>query len=200
MGKALTRDELAEVAQSHSWQRVVRTLRQDGWDIKTLSKGYRLDSPIQLLSEKSRVTISEKLRYQIIHRDLSTCQRCGRTIKDGITLQVDHKIPVDWGGTNDPDNLWTLCDLCNRGKKHFFSDYNSGQMKTLMAEPSAGKRLRIFFELNPNIEIPPYKLDIISQLRDWTRRIRKIRKENKMNIIWLRKTALHPNGAYIYRP
>ena len=63
-----------------------------------------------------RSQITPKLRMDILERDNFTCQLCGRTVQDGVKLEVDHKIPVSKGGTSDVDNLWTLCFDCNRGK------------------------------------------------------------------------------------
>lgn len=54
-------------------------------------------------------------RYAILERDSFSCQLCGATAKES-RLEIDHKIPVSRGGTNDPENLWTLCMPCNRGK------------------------------------------------------------------------------------
>lgn len=36
---------------------------------------------------------------------------------DGVALEVDHMQPVSKGGTNDEENLWTLCKPCNQGKR-----------------------------------------------------------------------------------
>lgn len=67
-------------------------------------------------SKKSRKQISSRLRVQVLDRDNSTCQLCGATLNDGVKLHVDHIIPVSKGGTNDLDNLQTLCEQCNLGK------------------------------------------------------------------------------------
>jgi len=56
------------------------------------------------------------LRYAIFKRDSYRCQICGRSAHDGITLEIDHKIPRSKCGTDDPGNLWVLCFDCNRGK------------------------------------------------------------------------------------
>lgn len=44
------------------------------------------------------------------------CQLCGHTAREGARLEVDHKLAVANGGTNDLANLWTLCQACNNGK------------------------------------------------------------------------------------
>lgn len=65
----------------------------------------------------SKVSVSLKVRFEVMHRDEFTCQLCGRDVKDGVKLEIDHKVPRAKGGSNDPSNLWTLCFDCNRGKR-----------------------------------------------------------------------------------
>lgn len=198
VGTVVSRNDLATVAQVHDWQRSLRTLRQSGYDIESVTDGYILHSLVQRQSNKQRVAINNKLRYQILHRDLSTCQRCGRTPQDGIKLEVDHKIPVEWGGKTEADNLWTLCNECNGGKKHFFADLDGDIMKEVMKEASGWRRLMKIFELMPNTVIEPTKLQVISEIRDWTRTIRSIREKHHLDIEWIKPNTQYPNGGYIY--
>ena len=65
-------------------------------------------------NERSKVTPS--LRLQIIERDGRRCCICGRSVRDGATLEVDHILPVSKGGKTEYSNLQTLCRDCNRGK------------------------------------------------------------------------------------
>jgi hypothetical protein len=65
-----------------------------------------------------RVPLSKRERFIILRRDEYRCQLCGRGAKHGINLEIDHKHPVSKGGTNDPENLWTLCVDCNRGRSN----------------------------------------------------------------------------------
>ena len=63
------------------------------------------------------------LRYDILKRDNFKCVICGRTPKkDGITLHVDHIIPVSKGGKTEPENLRTLCSICNLGKSDKYDE------------------------------------------------------------------------------
>jgi hypothetical protein len=61
-------------------------------------------------------TVPLGLRYQVLSRDRFTCSACGRTPKEGVTLQVDHIKPYSAGGLTIFSNLQTLCNLCNLGK------------------------------------------------------------------------------------
>ena len=68
-----------------------------------------------------RALVSDSLRYDIFQRDGFRCQICGCTQRDGVTLHVDHIIPVSKGGKSVPSNLRTLCDRCNIGKSNKYN-------------------------------------------------------------------------------
>jgi hypothetical protein len=72
-----------------------------------------------------RAKMSASVRYQVLVRDKATCQICGASKKDGVILHVDHILPVAKGGKSTLDNLRTLCDRCNLGKKDRIEDPQS---------------------------------------------------------------------------
>ncbi len=57
----------------------------------------------------------EERRRAIFKRDDYTCAYCGHR-GTSATLEVDHKIPLARGGTDDAGNLATACWPCNREK------------------------------------------------------------------------------------
>ena len=61
------------------------------------------------------MSISKRLRFEILNRDAFTCRYCGRKAPD-VALEVDHVYPRSKGGGDHPDNLVTACYACNRGK------------------------------------------------------------------------------------
>lgn len=67
-------------------------------------------------NKRRQGSLTPSRRFSILKRDGYRCQLCGATARDGARLEIDHKHPVSKGGGNDPDNLWTLCHECNRGK------------------------------------------------------------------------------------
>jgi hypothetical protein len=71
-----------------------------------------------------REAITPSQRMDILERDKFRCQLCGATAKHGSRLEIDHKIPINKGGSNDPSNLWTLCFTCNRGKRDKLLKHN----------------------------------------------------------------------------
>lgn len=59
--------------------------------------------------------VSKSLRFDIFRRDSFTCQYCGSKPPD-VILEIDHITPLSQGGEDDPANLITSCNSCNRGK------------------------------------------------------------------------------------
>jgi 5-methylcytosine-specific restriction endonuclease McrA len=51
------------------------------------------------------------------------CEMCGRTIeRHGATLALDYKISREWGGRDEHENLWMICEDCSNGKAENFQD------------------------------------------------------------------------------
>ena len=67
-------------------------------------------------SKRKRTHIPRGLRHEVFKRDNYKCVECGASKEDGATLHIDHKIPVSKGGTDELDNLQTLCSDCNLNK------------------------------------------------------------------------------------
>ncbi|MDJ0617843.1 MAG: HNH endonuclease [Calothrix sp. MO_192.B10] len=65
-------------------------------------------------SKRSRY-IPASVRVSVLHRDGYKCVFCGRNAKQ-IQLEVDHIVPFSKKGSNQLENLQTLCIDCNRGK------------------------------------------------------------------------------------
>jgi HNH endonuclease len=69
-------------------------------------------------TRKRRAGVSRMLRFEVFQRDKFTCHYCNRTKEDGIKLQLDHRLAVSQGGTDDFSNLVTSCEDCNQGKSN----------------------------------------------------------------------------------
>lgn len=54
-------------------------------------------------------------RERIMVRDAFRCQSCQRVVS-GHDANVDHRIPLEGGGTDADENLQTLCRSCH-GRK-----------------------------------------------------------------------------------
>lgn len=67
----------------------------------------------------ARVMITGAQRFRILDRDDYRCLACGRNPETGgVVLHVDHIKPRSKGGTDDDENLQTLCSECNIGKSN----------------------------------------------------------------------------------
>ena len=61
---------------------------------------------------------TRKYRIQVLERDNYRCVYCHTDLKT-VTAHIDHRIPLDDGGSQDIDNLQASCPKCNRRKKAF---------------------------------------------------------------------------------
>lgn len=203
VGEDISREKLREVAGNiQDWQRALRTLRQEtGLDIVATKGGYVLTSVTPKFQPQLRKPIDNKLKYAVLQRDHSTCQRCGANIYNtpNVKLVIDHKIPVEMGGDTTIDNLWTLCSDCNGGKQAFFTDEKTDEMKEIMQMGSAFERLKAYFHLYPDQVLEPVKLQVVAQVRDWERTLRLVRQKTGMDIKWVKPCKEYPTGGYIYR-
>lgn len=124
------------------------------------------------ISERDRAAV---LRY-------GRCAMCGRTaLEDGVRLQVDHKIPKEWGGTDELENLQPLCEECNRGKKNLFSSYDaySDEFRAAMSYSMPQQRIGEFLKAVSPDEVQSDVLELVanagSYQEDWQKRLRELR-------------------------
>ena len=66
-----------------------------------------------------RITFSEQLRRKISAKQRHLCMYCGVALLrlNKNRRHIDHKIPVEHGGSNEESNLQALCDKCNSTKR-----------------------------------------------------------------------------------
>jgi hypothetical protein len=133
--------------------------------------------------EREQITdeggVNPRERAAVIRAAHGQCQMCGQTVqKHGITLVVDHKKPRDWGGSNDRENLWAICEECNAGKKSYFSslDVNAEVMKKVTADKSVHVRLGESLKAFGKGKITPsWFLELAADQDDWQKRLRELR-------------------------
>ena len=123
--------------------------------------------------------INLKLRAQVIHAAHGRCQMCGKTVqRHDISLVVDHKKPRDWGGSNDLENLWAICEDCNAGKKAYFSSVGLSPevMKNISAHKSVHMRIgELLKAIGVGKRTPSIILEIVADQDDWHKRLRELR-------------------------
>lgn len=109
-----------------------------------------------------RRRLNRHLRVQVLARDGYRCLMCGRSNGE-VRLEVDHVIPVADGGTDELDNLATLCRDCNAGKSAYrFADYRSIHI----VPPGLVKKF-VFFADDQTGDFQRYHLYLY--FRDWGR-------------------------------
>lgn len=64
---------------------------------------------------KTKRTINNRLRVQVLIRDGNACKICGRKVT-GDDIHIDHVVPWSKGGETVLENLQVLCSICNTGK------------------------------------------------------------------------------------
>ena len=86
-------------------------------DVPTGYLGPETDEEMEIGPDQTpREPFSKSRRFAIMKRDGYRCQLCGKSQEDGAKLHIDHRIALAKGGSNEDENLWTLCLECNLGK------------------------------------------------------------------------------------
>lgn len=128
IGELVSTHELRRLTRVAGYGRLIRDLRQEGWQISSyrdrldLKRGeYVLESDTPLTDRTAPVDAATRMR--VLLRDKFRCIICGVSNGDvskhyphrPVQLEVHHIIPEDqWGGRED-GNLATLCNICHEG-------------------------------------------------------------------------------------
>jgi len=96
--------------------RGIRQLSQSGFLIKLKKGVYKYDPDFVTNPVLEDFTQSKK--NEILKRDGYKCVICGRGVRDGVELHVDHIRPKDLGGKANIKNGQTLCSQHNFMKKN----------------------------------------------------------------------------------
>lgn len=203
-GRIVGRRELEELCKDNGseWARSLRSLRDDGYEFEYDKSNNTYFFPYSEPTNEPKGSryISNKLKALVLTRDNSTCQMCGRDVRnDRIRVHIDHIVPLEWGGKTELDNLQCLCKDCNEGKKNYVASENPTLMKKISCATSCLERLKIYFEFYPNEEIEVDKLSVIGKTREWTRELRRLRVVYGMDIESRpKKKGVREKDCYIY--
>lgn len=131
-------------------------------------------------SREARIPISARERAIVLQP--GRCAMCGRTpLEDWVKLVVDHRIPLEWGGTNKLDNLQPLCEECNAGKKAHFASYSehSAAIRKAANYDEPQKRIGELLKAFEGNWVPDDLLELVANAKqhqaDWHRRMRELR-------------------------
>ena len=95
--------------------RTIRNLHESGFLIKVKKGIYRYDPKSVIKKDLEDFTPEQK--KAILERDGYKCVICGKGLKDGVELHVDHIKPRYLGGKSTIENGQTLCAQHNFIKK-----------------------------------------------------------------------------------
>jgi 5-methylcytosine-specific restriction protein A len=62
--------------------------------------------------ETITMAVNAQIRLKVFSRDKYRCVECGKSAH----LTIDHILPISKGGTDELNNLQTMCDGCNQRK------------------------------------------------------------------------------------
>jgi transcriptional regulator with XRE-family HTH domain len=104
----------ARVIQTWGREQIISFLLSNGVDREKIA-AWDFERDVELDGERSvrREPITRELKMLIAEKDNYECVYCSAQ----AVLQVDHVYPYSLGGTNEPENLVTCCDKCNRKKQ-----------------------------------------------------------------------------------
>ena len=114
--------------------RCIRKLHEVGFLIKVRKGIYRYDP--NFVMDNQLADFTEKQKVEILARDDYKCVQCGRGIKDGVELHVDHIKPKSRGGNAMISNGQTLCAQHNFIKKNLNQTETGKKMFILLYELS----------------------------------------------------------------
>jgi len=185
LGEWIHNQKLRQISGLNDTPRVIRALRQEGWQIEVRGDGYSRLISLELKEPRGiRKSVSLKMRFEVFHRDNFTCQACGRSVKNGIKLVTDHIIPVAWGGETELSNLQSLCEECNAGKQAWISGRPSEIMRHILSKPTVEARIEALFDAFPNEDIPSQLIRVVSKgALDWQRALRRVRERTGKRIL-----------------
>ncbi|WP_455362235.1 HNH endonuclease [Streptomyces sp. SYSU K21746] len=148
---------------------------RDGRDHRYLLSGWRTSGPAGL-----RKSLGSRLKAQVLAP--KRCAQCGRTPLDHhVVLVVDHKIPVEWGGTDDLSNLQPLCEECNSGKKDYYATYDqyAHEIRAAANYDEPHRRIGELLKAFHGDWVASDLLGAVASMKqyqeDWQRRLRELR-------------------------
>lgn len=124
--------------------------------------------------------ISGKLRAEALNLAKGRCQMCGKTVaEDGIKLQIDHKLPQDWGGLTVIENLWAICEQCNNGKRNHFKSFDAEEMAAILAFETVHQRIAHLLKMHMGKPVDSNIIEFVANAterqEDWQKRLRDLR-------------------------
>ena len=123
-----------DIKKAYNFYCVERAIKQKNKAPKKCAGYYFIDTDIKedqetkedstLKEKKKKSTVKRKSfsareRLTIYRKTKGHCYLCGEFV-DFDSFEVEHKVPLSKGGTNDLDNLFCSCHCCNSIKQDIY--------------------------------------------------------------------------------
>jgi 5-methylcytosine-specific restriction endonuclease McrA len=156
--------------------------RQSGNDWVYILKGERTEPVLER-------GVNIRVRAAVLGKAHGRCQMCGSTVaQHAVVLVVDHKIPVEWGGSNEEDNLWAICEECLGTMTQ--ARGNREPAATAMALKTALDRVEALLTAKRGDWVPSTWLKAAAGTADWGRCVRQIRADgNRVRVFRKRRSG-----------
>ena len=148
---------------------------QSGNQNRYMLQGWSATRPLN-----AGVTISLRRRAEVLAPQ--RCAQCGRKpLEDHVKLVVDNKVPLSWGGDNEPENLQPLCEECYTGKIDYFRSFEAyaEQIRAAIGYDEPQKRIGELLRAFDGGWVRSDLLGIVASAKnfqeDWQRRLRDLR-------------------------
>jgi hypothetical protein len=90
-------------------------------------------------------------------------------------LVVDHKVPVDWGGSNGDENLWAICESCCAELCLAWREREP--VACAFEHDSAKGRVRALLAAKAGEWVPATWVNAVTGTGDWSRCVRRLRAD-----------------------
>ncbi len=126
--------KVSDISQAQDFYSIERAIAQKNKASRKCAGYYFIDTNIDAEEPKEKIVtdkkgtvkrknkrknFSAKERLNIYRKTKGRCYLCGEFV-DFDSFEIDHRIPVSKGGTNDYRNLFCSCHCCNSIKHDIY--------------------------------------------------------------------------------
>lgn len=112
--------KVSDIEQAQNFYSVERAIRQKNKTPTKCAGYYFIDTDIsQAVKKAKRKKLLERKRLLIYRKTKGHCYLCGDFV-DYNAFEIEHKVPISKGGTNDLSNLYCSCHYCNSMKQDIY--------------------------------------------------------------------------------
>ena len=134
-------------------------------------------------------------RAAVLWHARGRCEMCEQTVpQHGVVLVVDHKVPVEWGGSDAEGNLWAICERCAAVLAAGAPGRRPAGIRAVFLRATAKERVSALLGLKAGHPVPSSLLKAAAGVADWSRCVRGVRAGGQ-RIVVRRRSACHGGGS-----